>query len=349
MPDTSREIRLAARPHGRPSPDCFELAEVPVPEPGEGEALVRNSYLSVDPYMRGRMRDVKSYMPPFAVGEAMQGGALGQVVASNNPELPEGRWVQSMEGWREHFVTDGNGLLPVADPEVAPITASLGVLGMPGFTAWVGLTQFGQPKEGETVFVSAAAGAVGSMVGQLAKLRGCRAVGSAGSPEKVALLTSELGYDAAFDYKTEQPREALRELCPDGVDIYFDNVGGEQLEAALDRMNVFGRIPLCGAISGYNEEQPPPGPRNFLALLPKRLMVRGFIVTDHYALYPEFLAEVTPHVAAGEIRFLETVVEGIENMPGAFLGLLDGQNTGKMLVRVGPEPESTDATGPPGP
>jgi NADPH-dependent curcumin reductase CurA len=291
--------------------------------------------------MRGRMRDVKSYMPPFAVGEVMQGGAVGRIVASKNPDLAEGDWVQSMHGWREHYVTDGGDLLPVADPAVAPVSASLGVLGMTGFTAWVGLTQFGRPQEGETVFVSAAAGAVGSMVGQLAKLRGCRAVGSAGSPEKVALLTSELGYDAGFDYKAEQPAQALRELCPDGIDIYFDNVGGEQLEAALDRMNVHGRIPLCGAISGYNEEQPPPGPRNFLALLPKRLTVRGFIILDHYDLYPEFLSEVAPHVAAGEIRFLETVVDGIENMPGAFLGLLDGQNTGKMLVRVGPDPDTT--------
>ena len=341
MPETSREIRLARRPEGRPETEDFELAEVPVPDPGEGEALVRNSYLSVDPYMRGRMRDVKSYMPPFAVGEVMQGGAVGQVVSSNNPDLAEGDWVQSMQGWREHYVTDGHGLLPVADPAVAPISASLGVLGMPGFTAWVGLTQFGRPEEGETVFVSAAAGAVGSMVGQLAKLRGCRAVGSAGSAEKVALLTSELGYDAAFDYKTEDPAQALRELCPNGIDIYFDNVGGEQLEAAIDRMNVHGRIPLCGAISGYNEEQPPPGPRNFLALLPKRISVRGYIITDHYDLFPEFLAEVAPHVAEGEIRFLETVVDGIENMPGAFLGLLDGQNTGKMLVRVGPDPETT--------
>jgi NADPH-dependent curcumin reductase CurA len=349
MPETSREIRLAARPHGRPTPDCFDLAEVPVPEPAEGEALVRNTYLSVDPYMRGRMRDVKSYVPPFQVGEAMDGGAVGQVVASRNPDLPEGRWVQSMQGWREHYVTDGSALLPVADPEVAPVSASLGVLGMPGFTAWVGLTQIGRPKEGETVFVSAAAGAVGSTVGQLAKQRGCRAVGSAGSAEKVEWLTGELGFDAAFDYHDADLHAELREHCPDGIDVYFDNVGGEQLEAALGRMNVFGRIPVCGAIATYNEEELLPGPLGFLAVIPKRLTIRGFIVTDHYDRYREFLEEVSPLVASGAITYRETVVEGIENMPDAFLGLLDGHNTGKMLVRVGPEPDTTEATGPPGP
>ncbi len=334
MSETSREIRLASRPEGQPTEENFELAEVAVPAPGDGEALVRNAYLSVDPYMRGRMRDAKSYVPPFKVGEVMDGGAVGRVVRSNNPELSEGDWVQSMNGWREHYVTDGSGLLPVADPGVAPVSASLGVLGMTGFTAWVGLTQFGKPKEGETLFVSGAAGAVGSMVGQLAKLRGLRTVGSAGSEEKVALLTSELGFDAAFNYKDGDIGGALSEHAPDGIDIYFDNVGGDHLEAALTRMNVFGRIPLCGAISGYNEEQTPPGPRSFLTVLPSRLTIRGFIVTDHYDLYPEFLAEVAPHVKEGEIRFLETVVDGIENMPGAFLGLLDGQNTGKMLVNV---------------
>ena len=348
MTATSTEIRLASRPQGRPTPENFELAEVTVPEPGEGEALVRNVYLSVDPYMRGRMRDVKSYVPPVQVGEVMDGGAIGQVVASRNAELAEGDWVQSMNGWREHFVTDGQGLLPVPDPAVAPPSAALGVLGMPGFTAWVGLNQFGRPQEGETVFVSAAAGAVGSVVGQLARLAGARAVGSAGSAEKVAYLTDELGYDAAFDYKTEDLYAALREHCPKGIDVYFDNVGGDHLEAALGRMNVFGRIPLCGAVSGYNEEQPP-GPANFLSVLPNRLTIRGLIVTDHYDLYPDFLAEVGPKVAAGEITHRETVVEGIENMPEAFIGLLEGQNVGKMLVRVGSDPDATTATGPPAP
>ena len=333
MSETTREIRLAARPEGRPTDENFELAEVPLPEPGEGQALVRNAYLSVDPYMRGRMRDAKSYVPPFEVGKVMEGGAVGEVVASNTPELNEGDWVNSQLGWREHSVVDGKSALKV-DPDVAPVSTALGVLGMPGFTAWLGLTEFGRPQEGETLFVSGAAGAVGSMVGQLGALRGLRVVGSAGSDEKVELLTGELGFDAALNYKTQDLRATLRELCPDGIDIYFDNVGGEHLEAALDRMNVWGRIPLCGAISGYNEETPPPGPRNFLAVLPKRLTIRGFIILDHFDRYRDFYTEVGPLVAEGKISYRETVVEGLENMPDAFLGLLDGQNTGKMLVKL---------------
>jgi NADPH-dependent curcumin reductase CurA len=333
MSDTTREIRLASRPEGRPTHDNFELAEVPLPEPGEGQALVRNEYLSVDPYMRGRMRDAKSYVPPFEVGAGREGGAVGQVVASNSPDLNEGDWVSTQLGWREHSLVDAKSALAV-DPDVAPVSTALGVLGMPGFTAWTGLTEFGKPKEGETLFVSGAAGAVGSMVGQLGKLRGLRVVGSAGSDEKVELLTGELGFDAALNYKTQDLRATLKEMCPDGIDIYFDNVGGDHLEAALDRMNVWGRIPLCGAISGYNEETPPPGPRNFMAVLPKRITIRGFIILDHYGLYRDFLSEVGPLVAEGKISYRETVVEGLENMPDAFLGLLDGQNTGKMLVKV---------------
>lgn len=336
MTDTTREIRLASRPEGEPVPENFELAEAPLPEPGEGEVLVRNSYLSVDPYMRGRMRDMKSYVPPFQVGEVLQGGAVGQVLASNGADLQEGAWVQSMNGWREHYTSDGTGLLPV-DPGLAPVSTSLGVLGMPGLTAWYGLTQIGNPEEGETVFVSAAAGAVGSVVGQLARLRGARAVGSAGSPEKVAFLTDELGFDAAFDYKREDLSEALREHCPDGIDVYFDNVGGDHLEAALNRMNTHGRVPLCGMVSTYNSEGPPPAPRNFGALLVKRLTMTGFIISDHFDRYAEFAKEVGGYVAGGELRYRETVVDGIERMPEAFIGLLQGQNTGKMLVRVGPD------------
>jgi len=333
MSDTTSEIRLASRPEGAPTQQNFELAEVPVPEPGDGQALVRNAYLSVDPYMRGRMRDAKSYVPPFAVGQVMEGGAVGQVVASNTPDLAEGDWVNTQLGWREHALVEGGGVLKV-DPDVAPVSTALGVLGMPGLTAWVGLTEFGRPKEGETLFVSGAAGAVGSTVGQLAKLRGLRVVGSVGSDEKAALVTGELGFDAALNYKTDDLDEALREHCPDGIDIYFDNVGGDHLEAALNRMNVWGRIPLCGAISGYNEETPPPGPRNFLAVLPKRLTIRGFIILDHFDRYRDFQAEVGPLVGDGKIAYRETVVEGIENMPDAFLGLLEGRNTGKMLVKV---------------
>ena len=338
MAETTTEIRLASRPDGAPVPDNFEAAEVPLPEPGDGEVLVRNSYLSVDPYMRGRMRDVKSYIPPFQVGEVLQGGAVGQVVASNSDVLEEGAWVQSLYGWREHYASSADGLLAV-DPSLAPVSTSLGVLGMPGLTAYAGLMEFGRPQEGETVFVSAAAGAVGSVVGQLARIKGCRAVGSAGSQEKVDFLTSELGFDAAFDYKREDLGQALRRDCPDGIDIYFDNVGGDHLEAALGRMNKFGRVPLCGMVSAYNLEEPPPGPRNLTALIASRVTVRGFLVTDHYDLYPRFVEEVAGYVRSGRLQYRETVVDGIERMPEAFIGLLEGDNLGKMLVRVGPDPE----------
>ena len=338
MTETTTEIRLASRPDGAPVPGNFELAEVPLPEPGDGEVLVRNSYLSVDPYMRGRMRDVKSYIPPFQVGDVLQGGAVGQVIASNDDGLGEGSWVQSLQGWREHYVSGGEGLLPV-DPSLAPVSTSLGVLGMPGLTAYAGLLEIGKPEEGETVFVSAAAGAVGSLVGQLARIKGCRAVGSAGSREKVDFLTEDLGFDAAFDYKQVDLAEALREHCPDGIDVYFDSVGGDHLEAALGRMNRFGRVPLCGMVSLYNLEEPPPGPRNIASLLVNRVTMRGFIVTDHYDLYPRFVEEMAGYVKSGAMKYRETVVDGIESMPEAFIGLLEGENIGKMLVRVGPDPE----------
>lgn len=335
MTATTREIRLASRPHGEPTDANFELVETPVPEPGPGEMVVRNSYLSVDPYMRGRMRDVKSYLPPFEVGKAMDGGAVGQVVASNGGQLEEGAWVQHQAGWREHSLIDGG--YPV-DPAIAPISTSLGVLGMPGLTAYAGLVDIAQIKEGDTLFVSAAAGAVGSAAGQIARLRGCRTIGSAGSPEKVAWLTDELGFDAAFNYKETPVKEALRELAPKGLDVYFDNVGGDHLSAALARMRLHGRIAVCGAIAEYNEEQPQPGPDNFIAILPLRLTIRGFIVLDHFGLMRQFLDEVGPKVASGEIRYRETVVDGIEHMAAAFNGLLAGDNIGKMLVKVGPDP-----------
>lgn len=335
MSATTREIRLASRPVGEPTDANFEIAETPIPEPGPGEMLVRNSYLSVDPYMRGRMRDVKSYLPPFEVGKVMDGGAVGQVVASNGGQLEEGAWVQHQAGWREHSLIDGG--YPV-NPAIAPISTSLGVLGMPGLTAYAGLVDIARIEEGDTVFVSAAAGAVGSAAGQIARLRGCRVIGSAGSPEKVAWLTDELGFDAAFDYKGTPVATALRELAPKGLDVYFDNVGGDHLSAALARMRLHGRIAVCGAIAEYNEEKPPPGPDNFLAILPLRLTIRGFIVLDHFGLMGQFIEEVGPKVRSGELRYRETVVEGIEDMPGAFNGLLAGDNIGKMLVKVGPDP-----------
>ncbi len=338
MADLSREVRLVRRPVGFPREEDFSIEEVPILDPGEGQVLVQNLYMSVDPYMRGRMNDVRSYVPPYALGQPLDGGALGRVVRSSHPTLREGELVLSQMGWREHFVSEAGALRKVERGPV-PLSAFLGTLGMPGLTAYVGLLDLGQPREGETVFVSAAAGAVGSVVGQIAKIRGCRVVGSAGSDEKCRLLREELGFDAAFNYKTTDPEAALAELAPRGIDIYFDNVGGVQLEAALSRMNPFGRIPVCGMISLYNATELPPGPSNLIQIIPKRLTLRGFIVSDHLDRYPEFLRDMTAWFTEGRIRIRETIVEGIENAPRAFLGMLRGENTGKMLVRLAPEPE----------
>ncbi len=336
-PTTSREIRLAARPSGHPKEIDFQLAESPLPELGEGEVLVRNIFMSVDPYMRGRMQDRESYIPSFQIGEALQGGAVGQVLASRAASLAEGDCVSSMQGWREAFVAPAGGLRRI-DPQLAPISYHLGVLGMPGLTAYVGLLDIGQPKAGETVFVSAASGAVGSVAGQIAKLKDCRVVGSAGSAAKVKLLRDELGFDAAFNYREGDLDAVLAKTCPKGIDVYFDNVGGDQLDAALLRMNPFGRIPACGMISQYNAETPPPGPRNLGVIVQNRLTLRGFIVSDHFGRLPEFLGHMSGWVSEGRIVVKETVVEGIENAVSAFLGLFGGKNVGKMLVRLGPDP-----------
>jgi NADPH-dependent curcumin reductase CurA len=327
----SREIHLAARPVGVPQPTDFALVEVDVPEPVDGQVLIRNAFVSVDPYMRGRMNDTKSYVPPFALDEPLTGGAVGQVVTSRNGHVEEGSWVTHSLGWRELALSDGGGLVGF-DPAVAPVSTALGVLGMPGLTAYVGLLDVGRPEAGETVFVSAAAGAVGSAVGQIAKLKGCRVIGSAGSPEKVAWLR-ELGFDETFDYREVPVREALNE----GIDLYFDNVGGPTLEAALAALRVRGRVVACGAVSQYNATELPPGPRNLFLVVTKRLRIEGLIVSDHYDRLPAFLAEVGPWVRDGSVRYRETVVDGIENAPAAFVGLLAGENIGKMLVRVGPE------------
>lgn len=329
---TSREIHLAVRPRGVPQPTDFVLVAVDVPDPADGQVLIRNAFMSVDPYMRGRMNDTKSYVPPFALGEPLTGGAVGQVVASRNGRYEKGSWVTHSLGWRELALSDGDGLVGF-DPAAAPVSAALGVLGMPGLTAYVGLLDIGRAEAGETVFVSGAAGAVGSAVGQIAKLKGCRVIGSAGSPEKVAWLR-ELGFDEAFDYREVPAREALRE----GIDLYFDNVGGQTLEAALAALRVRGRVVACGAISQYNATELPPGPRNLFLVVTKRLRIEGFIVSDHYDRMPAFLTEVGQWVRDGRVRYRETIVDGIENAPAAFIGLLAGENTGKMLVRVGPEP-----------
>ncbi|MEU4690198.1 NADP-dependent oxidoreductase [Actinoplanes sp. NPDC023714] len=332
-----QEIRLASRPTGWPTAANFELAEVETPVAGEGQVLIRNIYMSVDPYMRGRMNDTKSYVAPFAVGAPLDGAAVGEVVASNAPAVPVGAVVAHGLGWREYAVADANRVR-VVDPAQS-LSAYLGLLGMTGLTAYVGLLDIAQFKEGDTVFVSGAAGAVGSVVGQIAKLKGAkRVIGSAGSAEKAAYLTGELGFDAAFNYKDAPVREQLRAAAPDGVDVYFDNVGGDHLEAAIASANKFARFALCGAIAQYNETAPPAAPRNLALAIGKELNLRGFIVGNHNHRMPDFLAEVGGWLRDGRISARETVVEGLENAPDAFLGVLRGDNTGKMVVKVGDTP-----------
>lgn len=330
MTTTTRQIQLTARPQGTPTPQDFRTVETTLPDLGEGQVLVRNTFLSVDPYMRGRMNDVKSYVPPYALDAPMDGGAVGVVEESTSASVPVGATVLHMAGWREHAVLD-QGAVRVVDTDVAPASAYLGVLGMPGLTAWVGLTAIGQLREGETVFVSGAAGAVGSLVGQLARRLGAgKVIGSAGSADKVAWLVDELGYDAAFDYHQGPVATQLAEHGP--VDVYFDNVGGEHLEAAITHMADRGRLALCGAIAGY--DTPVPGPRNLMMAISKRLTLRGFIVSDHADLAGEFYRTVGPWLAAGEVSARETVLDGLDRTVEGFLGLATGANTGKMLIRL---------------
>ena len=327
-----REIRLASRPTGAPTADNFELAEVDLPAPADGEVLVRNLFMSVDPYMRGRMNDVKSYVPPFQLGAALDGGAVGEVVESADPDLSVGDMVLHGLGWRDYAIMKASGARKI-DPKAAPtLSAYLGVLGMPGHTAYVGLLDIAAMQPGETVFVSGAAGAVGSLAGQIAKARGAaRVVGSAGSAAKVARVT-ELGFDAAFDYHDGPVRHRLKEAAPDGIDVYFDNVGGEHLEAAIAALRPYGRVALCGAISQYNVAGA--GIRNLSLAIGKRLTLRGYIVSDHNRQMPEFLTEMGGWLREGKVRYDETVVDGLENAPAAFMGMLAGENTGKMIVRL---------------
>ncbi|CAL9308350.1 NADP-dependent oxidoreductase [Streptomyces pseudogriseolus] len=333
-PATAREWHLLSRPVGRPEPENFALVEAEVRTPGEGQVLVRNEYLSVDPYMRGRMSAAKSYVAPYELGKAMQGGAVGEVVASNAEGISAGDRVLHFLGWREYAVVDAKSAVKV-DPSAVPLSAYLGVLGMTGLTAYAGLLRTASFKEGDSVFVSGAAGAVGSQVGQIAKLKGAsRVIGSAGSDEKVKLLTEEYGFDAAFNYKNGPVSEQLRAAAPDGVDVYFDNVGGDHLEAAIGSLNRDGRIAVCGAISVYNNTEPAPGPKNLARLIQTRGRIEGFLVGDHYDLQPQFVEEVGAWIRSGELKYRETVVEGIENNLEAFLGVLRGDNTGKMIVKL---------------
>jgi NADPH-dependent curcumin reductase CurA len=330
----SREVRLANRPEGLPEASNFEIATVDLPAPGAGEVQVRNLYMSVDPYMRGRMYDRPSYVPPFQVGQAMQGHAIGEVVASNSPALKPGDLVNTMFGWREGFNAPAEGLQKL-DAQGLPPQAFLGVAGMPGLTAWAGLTKVAGVKEGETVFVSAAAGAVGQVVCQIAKIKGATVIGSAGGADKCAWLR-EIGVDHAIDYKAESNlTAALGRVAPKGIDVYFENVGGAHLEAALNAARPFARFAMCGMIAAYNDHVPQPGPSNLTMVVGKRLRLQGFIVSDFFADAPQFAAEMGGWVKAGQIKWRETVDEGIESAPGAFLKLFAGENLGKMLVKLG--------------
>jgi NADPH-dependent curcumin reductase CurA len=330
----SREIQLRTRPLGLPKISDFEMVKIPVRDPKDGEVLVQNEYLSVDPYMRGRMYDRESYIPAFQIGETITGGSIGKVIQSKSGQFQVGAYVLNFEGWREYFLSKGAGLT-VVDPSIAPVQSYLGALGMPGMTAYIGLLNIGKPKVNETIYVSAASGAVGSIVCQIAKIKGCKVFGSAGSDQKVEWLLEEIGIDGAFNYKkVDNLTTELQRQCPHGIDIYFENVGGEHLEAVLTNMNPFGRIPVCGMISQYNQTEPQPGPRNLGLIIGKRLLLQGFIVSDHYDQLPEFQSDMVKWRNEGNLKWEETIIDGIENTPSALVGLFSGKNIGKMLVRV---------------
>ena len=337
MSDTYRRIVLASRPAGAVTPDNFRLETQTIPKPKAGEVLVHNHFLSLDPYMRGRMNDVKSYATPQAIGETMIGATVGEVIESNNPRFAKGDTVVSMYGWSEYGCSDGAGLMKV-DTKHVPESAYLGPVGMPGMTAWYGLNKIIEPKTGETIVVSAAAGAVGSVVGQLAKLAGCRAVGIAGGPDKCAYVVDTLGFDACVDYKAARDREGLHRLLkdatPDGVDGNFENVGGDVMNVVLSRLNPFARVAVCGLISGYNDTGPATPLENPRMFLIARFKMQGFIVSEHMDLWPQGLKELGTAVATGKLKYRETIAEGIAAAPEAFIGLLKGKNFGKQLVRL---------------
>jgi NADPH-dependent curcumin reductase CurA len=338
MAQINRQIHLVSRPSGEATADNFRLLEKPVGSPGEGQVLVRHHFLSLDPYMRGRMNDAKSYAQPQPLDQVMQGGTVGEVVESRHPNYKPGDHVVGYGGWQEYSIVDGGqpGMLRKVDTKHVPLSAYLGAVGMPGVTAWYGLMKICQPKAGQTIVVSAASGAVGSAVGQLAKSRGCRAVGIAGGADKCGYVTRELGFDACVDYKAHRDSkslyQALKDATPDGVDGCFENVGGTVLDVTLARMNAFGRIALCGMISGY-DGQPIPLQQPQL-LLQSRLTIEGFIVSEHMDIWPEALKELATMVATGKLKYRETIADGIAAAPGAFLGLLKGRNFGKQLVKL---------------
>jgi NADPH-dependent curcumin reductase CurA len=329
---TNKQWLLASRPSGEPTPGNFRLAESALPEIGPGEVLVRNHYMSLDPYMRGRMDDTKSYAAKQELDQVMVGGTVGEVIESKNPTFKVGDVVTGAYGWQQYGCSDGTGVNKV-DASRVPMSAYLGVIGMPGVTAWVGLLDICQPKAGETVVVSAASGAVGSAVGQIAKIKGCRVVGIAGGKEKCDYVVKELGFDACVDYKAGGLDQDLKAAAPKGVDCYFENVGGEILDAVLRRTNPFSRIAVCGLISQYNATEPY-AVKTFRAILTNRIKVQGFIVSDRMNLWPQALKDLAGWVASGELKYRESVAQGLENAPKAFIGLLKGQNFGKQLVKL---------------
>ena len=328
----SREIRLASRPSGIPTAANFARAQIELKPLQRQQVLVRNLFMSVDPYMRGRMNDRKSYVPPFEIGKVLEGGAVGEVVESRAKEFKAGDAVVSNFGWREYFIASPKDLHPVSRA-VQPLSVYLGALGMTGMTAWAGL-HLVKVEAGDVIYISGAAGAVGNVAGQLAKLRGCKVIGSTGSMEKVKFLREECGFDIAFDYKTGPVIEQLNVEAPDGIDVYFDNVGGEALEAALSVLRVHGRIIACGGISGYNEEKPRPGPNNLFNITTKRLTMKGLIVRDWLDRQGEFEKEVSGYLQSGKLKNKETVVEGLDQAEDAFIGLFKGENIGKMVVKL---------------
>jgi NADPH-dependent curcumin reductase len=337
MPDTARRIVLAARPVGEPKPSDFRTEEFAVPRPGPGQVLLRTQWLSLDPYMRGRMNDAPSYAEPVGLNEVMEGGTVCEVAASENPDYRPGEIVLAHTGWQTHALSDGKGLRKL-DPQRAPVQAALGVLGMPGMTAYTALREIGRPKAGETVAVSAASGAVGSVVGQIARIIGARAVGIAGGADKCRYVKDELGFDDCVDHRAPDFPQRLAAACPKGIDVYWENVGGPVFDAVLPLLNFFARVPVCGLISQYNATEPPPGPNRapqvFRATLTKRLTIRGFIVWDFAGLQEDFLRDVSQWIKDGRIKYREDIVDGLENAPATLIGLLKGRNFGKQLIRV---------------
>jgi NADPH-dependent curcumin reductase len=340
MPSAKR-IVLASRPVGEPTSSDFRLEEYAVQAPGDGQVLLRTIWLSLDPYMRGRMSEAASYATPVPIGGVMEGGTVSEVIASNNAAFKKGDIVLSRAGWQTHAISDGKGLNKI-DPTLAPISTAVGVLGMPGMTAYAGLLEIGKPKRGETVVVAAASGAVGSAVGQIAKIKGARAIGIAGGVEKCDYVKRELGFDDCLDHRASDLAARLKETCPNGIDVYFENVGGAVFDAVFPLLNNFARIPVCGLIAHYNdtEAKPPKWASSLMrVILTRRLTFRGFIVSDFAALHADFQRDMSQWVREGKVKYREFVTEGLDSAPGAFMGLLKGANFGKQLVRVGPDRE----------